>query len=111
MLAFTLGPWSAALTYPDGSLMKTNKAVLMETLISGFTPSPYVQIPDVSVWVWGAIALQSMKPQLTFKKFAEAVLQVVIRNEGSTNSKFVHFVPDHYLENNIKKYWVKSKRS
>ena len=46
MLAFTLGPWSAALTYPDGSLMKTNKAVLMETLISGVTPSPYVQIPD-----------------------------------------------------------------
>ena len=51
----------------------------------------------------GAMALvQSMKPQPTFKKFAEAVLQVVIRNEGSTNSKFVHFVPDHYLENNIK---------
>ena len=105
MLTFTLGPRSADLTYPDGSLMKTNKAVLMETLISGVTPSPYVQIPDGSVLVWGAIALvqiQSMKPQPTFKKFAEAVLQVVIRNEGSTNSKFVHFVPDHYLENNIK---------
>ena len=77
----------------------------METLILGVTPSPYVQIPDGSVWVWGAMALvQSMKPQPTFKKFAEAVLQVVIRNEGTSHSKFVHFVPDHYLENNIRKY-------
>ena len=47
-----LGPPYAALTYPDGSLMNTNKAVLlMETLISGVTPSPHVQIHDGSVWV------------------------------------------------------------
>ena len=43
-----------------------------------------------------------MKPQPTFKKFVEAVLQVLIRNEGSTNSKFVHFVSDQCLENDIK---------
>ena len=34
-----------------------------------------------------------MKPHLTFKKF---------RNARSTNSKFVHFVPNQYFENNIK---------
>ena len=45
--------------------------------------------------------VQSMKPQPAFKKFVEAVLQILIRNEGSTNSKFVHFVPDQYLENNV----------
>ena len=55
------------------------------------------------IWVWGAMALvQSMKPQPAFKKFVEAVLQILIRNEGSTNSKFVHFVSDQYLENYIK---------
>ena len=103
MLTSTLGPRSAALAYPDGSLMKTNKAVLMETLISGVTPSPYVQIPDGSIWVWDAMALvQSMKPQPTFIKFAEAVLRVLLTNARITNSMFVHFVPDQYLENSIK---------
>ena len=103
MLTYTLGPQSASLAYPDGSLMKTNKAVLMETMITEVTPSPHVDIPAGSTWIWDAMALiQSMKRQPTFEKFADAVLQVLLKNARKTNSKFVHFVPDQYWENSIK---------
>ena len=103
MLVYALSIIPAALSYYDGSMMKTNKAKFMESLEKDVSPEPILDIPSGSSWIWDSMALvQTMKRQETFGQFSNAVLQVLLKSARGTRSNIVHFVPDRYREKSIK---------
>ena len=100
VLSHPLGPLPWALSTADGSLRKTNKAVLAKELQKSV---PFADvIPQPSACMIDAMALvQRLKrDHKTFAEVADSLLSLVL-HEGS-NSKRIDVIFDVYKENSIK---------
>ena len=68
VLSYPLGPLPWALATPDGELMKTNKAKLMELMEKGQQPEK--DIPATATWIYDGMALlQALRPALLPETF------------------------------------------
>lgn len=105
---FCLGPISYPLASADGSLAKTNKAMLLKVIEQEVPNNNHVidTPPQGSaLMVDGMAVLQSLnvaKIPSTFNQLAQMVLQMVVKLMLLYNSSRVDFVTDRYPDVNIK---------
>ena len=100
VLSHPLGPIPWSLATSDGTLRKTNKAVLSNNLEKESTPSE--NIPDNSACIIDAMSLvQKIKGNhKTFKDVAETLFNKAMSEKGSSNR--VDLVFDVYKQKSIK---------
>ena len=97
---YSLGPLLWSLASADGSLCKTVKSKLLETLIEGVEPAEDVQ-PSAPLIVDGMAVLRVMKEiPATFEELATSVFYLVVSQ--TTLAGRVDFVTDRYLDVSIK---------
>lgn len=105
---FCLGPISYPLASADGSLAKTNKAMLLKVIEQEVPNNNHVidTPPQGSaLMVDGMAVLQSLnvaKISSTFNQLAQMVLQMVVKLMLLYNSSRVDFVTDRYPDVSIK---------
>ena len=106
VLSYSLGEISWTLTKPDGGLMKTNKADLVEAVEKDLSAACYVdpgQLTNVSsVILDGMAEIQCMKPPATFGELAAALLKRITGIALSYKCQRVEFVCDTYPALSIK---------
>ncbi|KAJ8023132.1 hypothetical protein HOLleu_38227 [Holothuria leucospilota] len=107
MFTYCLSPMPLPFATPEGTLVKTNKALLMHCLESTPEQSPLVdKIPPGSVWVIDGMAmLQQLNSQTapsTFYQLALHILQKLVSKAIHYQSTSVHFVSDTYPSISIK---------
>ena len=106
LLTYTLGPMPLALAYPDGGLIKTNKANLLHYLEDKTPSSVATIVPPNSVWVLDAMAiLQGISLReipKTFGELATLYLKKVGKFARESSVKTIHLVTDQYPAISIK---------
>ncbi|KAJ8048475.1 hypothetical protein HOLleu_00804 [Holothuria leucospilota] len=105
MMKYSLGPLPLSLATCQGSLVKSNKAKLMNFFEGGPEVPPHIEAPpNESVWIIDGMALlQQIKCSgITFGVLADQILRMLLSFARSNGSKFVHFVTDRYMNNSIK---------
>ena len=100
VLEFELGPVPWSIACASGTLVKTNKSVLCNTLEKGI--NPVEDIPSDSAWIFDGMAIiQAVtKVPTTFGDLASSILHTVL-NVAKT-SKRIDFVCDSYPDLSIK---------
>ena len=97
---YSLGPIPWSLASADGSLCKTNKAKLLESLVKRVEPAEDVT-PTAALIVDGMAVLQAMKEiPATFEELADAVSHSVVPQ--TSLARRVDFVTDRYPDVSIK---------
>jgi hypothetical protein len=108
VLKFSLGPISYSLASIDGSLAKTNKAVLLKVIEQEVPNSRHIiETPPQgsALMVDGMAVLQCLKVAKippTFKQLAQMVLEMIVKIMLLYNSNRVDFVTDRYPDISIK---------
>ena len=101
-----LGPMPLALAYPDGGLMKTQKAKLLHYLEENTPSSVSRSVSPNSVWILDAMAiLHSISLReipKTFGKLAILYLKKVEKIARESSANTVHLVTDQYPTVSIK---------
>ncbi|XP_071822275.1 uncharacterized protein [Apostichopus japonicus] len=105
MLSYSLGIFPLSIATCEGSLVKTNKAKMMQFLEEKVDTPLYVERPPMeAAWIVDGMALlqQLKNPPATFGLLARHVLDILLNLARSNNAMYVHFVTDRYLNKSIK---------
>jgi len=106
VLSYSLGPVSWSLAKSDGSLVKTAKCALMNSIEKELTTDCYAShkhLPKNSTIIIDGIAeIQELKPLPTFGLYADAFFTKIVLMAQSYSSCRVDFVCDSYPEISIK---------
>lgn len=105
IMSYNLTPYPPSIANPDGSIVKTNKAALMHSLLKLINQHEISSaIPENNALILDGMAiLQQMQdiPQ-TFGDLALYILKYIINMGVNYKSKTVHFVTDTYPDISIK---------
>ena len=106
LMQYSLGPVPMSLAYPDGSLMKTNRAKLLHYLEETVPNSKVENVPHGSAWIIDAMEIIQKIPvgevPKTFGGLANLYLEKVFSIARKNKAAEVHVVPDRYPEVSIK---------
>ena len=100
VLAYPLGPLPWALANADGSMRKTNKAVLARELEKNVSPAEHIPAPSTSIIDGMSIIQKINGSNKTLSQLAELAMKQIL-NEGAQSSR-IDVVFDVYHKHSIK---------